>query len=116
MVPEEDPELGFIMNELRNLDHAHWSALLAEMVQGELAGVHPGPNRGVKQAPLAVITNALMPAVLVEVGFVSNRDEERLMSDEDFMFEVAEAVANAVDRFFERYPPGPEQATGGGRP
>jgi N-acetylmuramoyl-L-alanine amidase len=116
MVPEEDPELGFILNELRNLDHAHWSALLAEMVQGELAGVHPGPNRGVKQAPLAVITNALMPAVLVEVGFVSNRDEERLMSDEDFIFEVAEAVANAVDRFFERYPPGPEQATGGGRP
>ncbi len=113
-VDEADPELGFILNELRNLDYSHWSSLLAEMVQDELADVHPGPNRGVKQGPLAVITNALMPGVLIEVGFVSNRSEEALLAEGEFRAELALAIAQAVDRFFERYPPGMDAVGGGG--
>jgi N-acetylmuramoyl-L-alanine amidase len=102
----QDPGLSGILKELRNFDHQHWSSLLAEVVQEGLAPVHPGPNRGVKQAPLAVITNAMMPAVLVEVGFISNRAEERLLGTADFQAAVARALSLAVDRFFGRYPPG----------
>ena len=102
----EDNDLHFILRELRNLDHQHWSALLAELVQNELKVVHPGPNRGVKQGPFAVITNALMPAVLVEVGFVTNREEERLLSRSDFQVDIAKALTNAISDFFGRYPPG----------
>jgi N-acetylmuramoyl-L-alanine amidase len=104
--PANQADLSFILKELRNLDHQHWSALLAELVQGRLHRVHPGPNRGVKQGPFAVITNALMPAVLVEVGFISNPEEERLMMQPDFQQNAARAVAVAVTEFFERYPPG----------
>ncbi len=107
----DDPELGFILRELRNLDHQHWSALLAEMVQDELQPVHPGQNRGVKQGPFAVITNALMPAVLVEVGFLTNAEEERLLADPSFQDDAARALARAVRRFFERYPPGGREAS-----
>jgi N-acetylmuramoyl-L-alanine amidase len=98
--------LSNILTDLRNLDHQHWSSLLAEMVQEELARVHPGPNRGVKQGPFAVITNALMPAVLLEVGFVTNPGEEKLLSDPNFRRDVVRSVASAVRRFFMRYPPG----------
>lgn len=104
--PAEHADLSFILKELRNLDHQHWSALLAESVQDQLQKVHPGPNRGVKQGPFAVITNALMPAVLVEVGFISNPQEERLMLQREFQEQVAEAVAEALKEFFGRYPPG----------
>ncbi|RMH18536.1 MAG: N-acetylmuramoyl-L-alanine amidase [Gemmatimonadetes bacterium] len=103
----EDPDLDFILRELRNLDTQHWSALLAQMVQERMAEVHPGPDRGVKQAPLAVITNALMPAVLVELGYLTNRDEARLLADRDFQRDAARALAEAIRAFFERYPPGP---------
>ena len=113
---EEDEDLGFILRELRNLDHAHWSSLLAEGVQRHLETVHPGPNRGVKQAPLAVLTNALMPAVLVEVGFVTNREEERLLSRGEFQAQLAEAMARAIRDFFERYPPGQGETVTGPRP
>ena len=99
-----DPDLDFILKELRTFDHEHWSALFAEIVQAELDPVHPGPNRGVKQAPLAVLTNALMPSVLVELGYVTNRQEERLLSDPEFQGRAAESLAAAVRRFFERYP------------
>jgi len=110
--PESTQDLGFILSELRNLDHQHWSALLAEYVQRELALVHPGPNRGVKQGPFAVITNTLMPAILVEVGFLSNQAEERLLEGEVFQEEAAAALAKAIVAFFDRYPPG--QGGGGG--
>ncbi len=104
--PEAEPDLGFILRELRTLDHQHWSALLAEMVQQELGNFHPGPNRGVKQGVLAVLTNALMPSVLVEVGFISNEEEAPLLGQATFQTEAARSIARAVVRFFERYPPG----------
>ncbi len=104
-----DPDLSFILTELRSLDHQHWSALLAGLVQDEIGRIHPGPNRGVKQGPLAVITNALMPAVLVEVGFVTNPDEERLLTQGSFQETTAAALAAAVREFFLRYPTGSSQ-------
>ena len=115
-VAGDDEDLGFILRELRNLDHTHWSSLLAEGVQRQLETVHPGPSRGVKQAPLAVITNALMPAVLVEVGFVTNREEERLLSRGEFQAQLAEAMGRAIRDFFERYPPGQGETVSGPRP
>ncbi|HSG08681.1 MAG TPA: N-acetylmuramoyl-L-alanine amidase [Longimicrobiales bacterium] len=108
-------DLDFILRELKNLDTPHWSSLLAEMVQTEVAKVHPGPNRGVKQAPLAVITNSLMPSVLVEVGYLSHPDEARLLARRDFQDQAGRAIADAVVRFFERYPPGTGGGAGAGR-
>ncbi|MEE2905294.1 MAG: N-acetylmuramoyl-L-alanine amidase [Gemmatimonadota bacterium] len=102
----QDPDLGFILRELRTLDHQHWSALLAEMVQEEIEEFHPGPNRGVKQGLLAVLTNALMPSVLIETGYLSNDEEARMLRDGKFQRDTGQAVADAVLRFFERYPPG----------
>ena len=101
-----DPLLDAILRDLRTFDHQHWSALLAEEVQLELRRIHPGPDRGVKQGPFAVITNAMMPSVLVEVGFISNPEEERLLARPEFQRDAAVAIARAVRRFFERYPPG----------
>ncbi len=99
-------DLDFILRDLKNYEHAHWSEDLASLVQDELDDVHPGPNRGVKQGVLAVLTNALMPSVLVELGYLSNSSEGRLLGTEGFHRDAAVAIADAVERFFERYPPG----------
>jgi N-acetylmuramoyl-L-alanine amidase len=102
----DDADLNFILGDLRNTGHQPWSLALAEGIQAALEVVHPGPNRGVKQGPFAVITNALMPAVLVEIGFISNREEERVLSRVEFQRGVAGALAQAIRGFFELYPPG----------
>jgi len=99
-------DMDFILRDLVNYDHAHWSEALASLVQDELDVVHPGPNRGVKQGVLAVLTNALMPSVLVEIGYLSNDEEGRLLGRSEFHDDAAEAISEAVVRFFERYPPG----------
>jgi N-acetylmuramoyl-L-alanine amidase len=108
-----EPDLSFILRELRNLDHQHWSALLADFIQEELGDFHPGPDRGVKQGVLAVLTNALMPSVLVEAGYLSHADEGRLLGESSFQRQAAQGISQAVVRFFERYPPG--SASGGSR-
>jgi N-acetylmuramoyl-L-alanine amidase len=110
--PIDEPDLDFILRELRNLDHQHWSNLLAEMTQEELDEFHPGPNRGVKQGILAVLTNTLMPSVLVETGYLSHEEEGRLLGERSFQADAARAIARAVERFFQRYPPGSSPAGG----
>jgi N-acetylmuramoyl-L-alanine amidase len=108
--PADEPDLDFMLRELRNLDHQHWSNLLADFTQQEMEDFHPGPNRGVKQGVLAVLTNALMPSILVETGYLSHEEEGRLLGDAAFQRNAAAAIARAIERFFARYPPG----SGGG--
>jgi N-acetylmuramoyl-L-alanine amidase len=49
-----------------------------------------------------VLVGALMPAVLVEVAFISNPDEARMLSTPEFQDSLARAIADVVQRFFER--------------
>ena len=104
--PDSDPEFAFLLRDLSNSGHQPWSVELSRIVQEEIGKFHPGPNRGIKQGPLAVLTNALMPSVLVEIGFLSNEDEGPLLGQDQFQDEAARAVARAVMNFFDRYPPG----------
>ena len=53
-----------------------------------------------------------MPAALVEVGFLSNPEEERLLNQRSFQENVARSLARAVREFFRRYPPGTTQEGG----
>ncbi|MGE5280175.1 MAG: N-acetylmuramoyl-L-alanine amidase [Deltaproteobacteria bacterium] len=54
---------------------------------------------GVKGAPFAVLKGARMPAVLVEVGYLSNRDGERKLNDPAYRQKMAEAVAAGILEF-----------------
>jgi N-acetylmuramoyl-L-alanine amidase len=108
-------DLDYILRDMKNLNTQHWSSLLAQMVQDEMGKVDPSPDRGVRQAPLAVITNALMPAILVEVGYLSNPQDASLLGQKAFRKKVAAAIAKAVQDFFGRYPPRSGDA-GGGEP
>lgn len=93
-------ELDQVLNGLRNDFYLRASNDLAAVVQQRLAAFHPGPNRGVKRARFVVLVGALMPAVLVEVGFITNPAEERLLGSAAFQDKLAFGIAESVDRFF----------------
>ena len=65
----------------------------------ELAGTR---NRGVRQAPFTVLMGATMPAVLVEVGFISNPEEEARFKTDEHRDKVVAAVARAIEQFRKR--------------
>jgi N-acetylmuramoyl-L-alanine amidase len=98
-----DDPLGFIIRDMAQNEHLRESARLAELVQRGLAGIHPGPNRGVKQAGFRVLINSFMPAVLVEIGFGSNRAESEYMTDPVQQRALAETMAAAAVAYLEQY-------------
>lgn len=54
---------------------------------------------GVRQAPFVVLLGASMPSVLVEVAFLTNRQEARLLKSANYKQRIAEALADAVVRY-----------------
>lgn len=101
--PRGNDALAFILNDLARNEHLRESKEIAAAVQRRLAGIHPGPNRGVKQAGLAVLSTAYMPAVLVEVGFGSNPAEARWMSSDAGQAAAARAIAEAAHEYLVEY-------------
>lgn len=97
-----DP-LGFIINDMAQNEHLRESNDLAALVQRRLKGVHPGPDRGVKQANFAVLRTSFMPAVLVELGFGTNRAEASFLTDGARQRQLAAAIADAAMDYLARY-------------
>jgi N-acetylmuramoyl-L-alanine amidase len=93
-----------ILTDMASDQHLKESQELARLVQGEFRATTSLADRGVKQAGFYVMlgTVASMPSVLVEVGFLSNRFEEKQLRSRDFRQGIAEALLRAVAAFKER--------------
>jgi N-acetylmuramoyl-L-alanine amidase len=85
--------------DLAQLRHINASAALAALVEEQLRGVVPISPRAIQQGPFRVLVGANMPAVLVEVGYLSNPAQEAQLAGADFQGRVARALADAVVRF-----------------
>jgi len=100
-----NPDLDFILWDLAQSAHLKESSELAEAIQNELNAISDSGSRGVKQAPFRVLVGAAMPAVLVEVGFISNPAEEKKLKSPEFQQSLADAISRAVVRFFAKRKP-----------
>jgi N-acetylmuramoyl-L-alanine amidase len=96
-------ELNLVLWELAQVSHIRESAGLAETVQQEFNGLLGTKDRGVRQAPFIVLEGAQMPAVLVEVAFLSNALEAKRLADSVFQDQAAVALAKAILDFKVRY-------------
>jgi N-acetylmuramoyl-L-alanine amidase len=84
--------LRTILWDLAQSEFQHESSALAETMQDSMTRSLRLVNRGVKQAGFYVLGGAAMPAVLVEIGFLTNpREEQKLRSPEH-----REAIARAI--------------------
>ena len=69
-------------------------------------------SRGVKSADFHVLRETRMPAVLVELGFITNDDDRRLLADEAFRRRLAEALATGLCEAFDLPAPATEPVPG----
>jgi N-acetylmuramoyl-L-alanine amidase len=97
-----DP-LEFILWDMAQASFLNESATLAEILQEELNGHGEAANRGIKQAPFRVLMGATMPAVLVELGFITNPDEEKLLGSGEHQGDLAQSIFRGILRYKERY-------------
>ena len=77
-------DVALILWDMAQAEHLEESSALASRIQEELAEVTGSEGRGVKQAPFRVLVGAAMPAVLVEVAFISNSEEEKLLTSDAY--------------------------------
>ncbi|MBO8138122.1 MAG: SH3 domain-containing protein [Desulfotomaculum sp.] len=73
---------------------------LAQCIQTEMVNCLKLQDKGIRQANFAVLRAAAMPSVLVETAYMSNPQEEKLLSDSNFRQKVAEAIARGINAYF----------------
>lgn len=94
---------SYIIFELMQNVYLDQSIEVASLVQDQFerrAGRH---NRGVKQAGFLVLRKIAMPGILVEVGFLSNRNEETFMASEEGQTYLASAIFRAIRDYKNRF-------------
>jgi N-acetylmuramoyl-L-alanine amidase len=98
---QETQDLQMILWDLAQSHHLAESQRFAGLVQAELNQALELKDRGVKQAPFRVLMGAAMPAVLVELGFISNPEEEAKLKSPAYRAELVEALVRAIGRYLE---------------
>jgi N-acetylmuramoyl-L-alanine amidase len=98
-------DLEKILLDLTRTSNLKQSSVLAESIQDSLYNGlsrkygNTTRNLGVKQAGFYVLIGARMPAVLVETSFISNPNEEKLLSRKDYRDTVAQSLLNGIMKF-----------------
>jgi N-acetylmuramoyl-L-alanine amidase len=58
-------------------------------------------NLGVKEGPFYVLHGADMPSILVEVGFLTNQKESRMLSKPDYLYRLASSIAEGIHKYLQ---------------
>ena len=95
--------LKTILWDLAQSEFQEESSRLAETVLDSMTRALGIANRGVKQAGFYVLGGAAMPAILVEIGFLTNPKEERKLRDPQFREQVARAIYAGLAEYKRRY-------------
>lgn len=89
--PEND--ILFALYQNAYMESSLW---FADRVQRQLTANTPIPDRGVKQANFVVLLKSAMPSVLIEIGFISNQQEEAYLMSELGQYEIAASIFRAI--------------------
>ena len=92
-------DIDVILWEMAQARHIEQSAALATAVEASLRQRVPMSPRAIQQAPFRVLVGANMPAVLVEMGFITNPEQERQLASEAFQSSIVEAIVDSIAQF-----------------
>jgi N-acetylmuramoyl-L-alanine amidase len=92
-------DIELILWEMAQARYIQQSGALARTVESSLREHVPMSARAIQQAPLRVLVGANMPAVLVEMGFMTNAAQEKQLTSDEFQNQVVQALVSAITRF-----------------
>jgi N-acetylmuramoyl-L-alanine amidase len=92
-------DVSLILWEMAQARHLEDSAILAALVEQQLRARVPMSARAIQQAPFRVLVGANMPAVLVEIGFITNAEEEQKLLSPERQTQVVQALYESIVQF-----------------
>ncbi|MDP7039453.1 MAG: N-acetylmuramoyl-L-alanine amidase [Myxococcota bacterium] len=93
---EPQANIDFIVQDLALNGAYVESQRLAHRVQSHLAENMDTPDKGVLEGPFAVLWRSRMPAILVEIGFLSHSEECKKLANKDYQETIARALATGI--------------------
>ncbi|MCK5052445.1 MAG: N-acetylmuramoyl-L-alanine amidase [Candidatus Cloacimonetes bacterium] len=96
-------DLAFILADMAQSEHLEESYNLGANLQTALVSATEAYNRGVKQANFYVLRGAFMPSVLLEFGFISNKDEEKKLISSSYQEKLIDSVFIGIRDFKMKY-------------
>ena len=94
---------SYIIFELMRSHDMELSVKLAEMVQSGMVESSKLYDRGVSSAGFLVLHRTVMPSILVELGFISNSKDEKLISSKEGQMKLARGIFNGFAEYYELY-------------
>ena len=92
---------SYIIFELMQNQYMDNSLRFATMVQQRFVGDNNRSDRGVRQAGFWVLLKSACPSVLIEMGFVSNKEEEKYLGSDKGKREITDAIFNAFATYYQ---------------
>lgn len=99
-------EVYYSVNNNKTQSNGLTSKIMANMFQPELVKVMGTTSRGVKTANYTVIYKNTVPAVLIELGFISNSSDRAKLVDSSYQEAAAESIYKTTEAIFSSYPTG----------
>ena len=90
---------SYIMFEFMKDQYTDRSITCADFIQTRMIQTSKRNDRGVRQAGFLVLRATAMPSVLVELGFISNKDEEKYLNNNDNQVKLATAIFNGIKEY-----------------
>jgi N-acetylmuramoyl-L-alanine amidase len=88
-----------IIKDMEGNKHLNESVALAQNVMRNLQNLFPRKERGLRDAPAPVLEGLTLPAVVVEIGFATNVEDKKIITDEKGQKAVAQALSKSVIEF-----------------
>ena len=90
---------SYIMFEFMKDQYTDRSITCADFIQTKMINTSKRNDRGVRQAGFLVLRATAMPSVLVELGFISNKDEEKYLNNNENQVKLATAIFNGIKEY-----------------
>jgi N-acetylmuramoyl-L-alanine amidase len=92
-------DIELILWDMAQARYIKESAALAQSVEASLRQRIPMNARAIQQAPFRVLVGANMPAVLVEMGFITNPGQEKQLQSDEFQNQIVQSLVESITRF-----------------
>jgi N-acetylmuramoyl-L-alanine amidase len=89
-------ETSAIIKDMTKNKHLNDSVRLAQYIEKYLDDVFPKENRGLREAPIPLLEGINVPAVVIEIGFLTNKENRKKVTDDKVQQEIVKAISRGI--------------------
>lgn len=93
-----------ILKDMEKNSYLNDSVRLAQKIQAGIETVFPRKGRGLRDAPSALLDALTLPGLIVEVGFATQTEDRKKLTDEETQKAVARALVRGLRDYFQKAP------------